>query len=249
MKLTILFLLITFPQITFAESDLPPCTIKMVVGTKCIYSIEKLHPTQPEVGQYQIEQKVKEFKALSDKKIEAVIEKKIVPVVIGPEGKLYLIDHHHNSLALLETGHPEVHVIVKENWSTLDLQSFWDKMNSNQYSFLKKADGTLLNPLSPAFPQTLRECGDNPYRSLVWILTEKGILKEGDIPYYEFYISDILKEKGLEIPSGKMKKSEISKYIKKATKILEENDVKGFVKTVVKEGPSCNIHQLLRNFK
>ncbi len=233
----------------FAESKLPPCSIEMITGAKCTYKIEDLHPTQPEVGQYQVKKKVKEFESLSEHKIEKVIEKKIVPVVIGPEGKLYLIDHHHTSLALLETGHKKVDVVVKENWSNLDLKTFWEKMNAEKYCFLKKADGSIADPLSKAFPKSLRECGDNPYRSLVWIMSEEGLLKEVEIPYYEFYLSEVLKKKGLIIPPGEMKKKDIKKYVKEASEILNKEDVKQFVKTVEAEGSSCDIHALLRNFK
>ena len=233
----------------FGEAKLPPCSIEMIAGAKCTSKIEDLHPTQPEVGQYQVKKKVEEFENLSEHEIEKVIEKKIVPVVIGPEGKLYLIDHHHNSLALLKTGNKNVHILVKENWSNLELKTFWEKMNTEKYCFLKKADGSIADPLSKVFPKSLRECGDNPYRSLVWIMSEEGLLKEVEIPYYEFYLSEVLKKKGLIIPPGEMSKKDIKKYVKEATKILSDDDVKQFVKTVEKEGSTCDIHALLRNFK
>lgn len=244
------------PLLAYAGSKLPPCTPEMAAGTKCIYKIEDLRPTQSEVGQYQIDKKVKQFKKLSPSQIETLLEKKIVPVVIGPDGNLYLIDHHHTSLALFDVGQKDAHIVVKENWLKMEpnkampdrMKAFWERLDEKQFCFLKKADGTWIDPLSRSFPKTLAQCGDNPYRSLVWILSQDGALKEGVIPYYEFYISEVLKKKGLVIPRGELKKKDIKRYLKEAKRILKEEDVQKFVRTVVKEGASCDVHALLRVF-
>ena len=102
-----------------------------------------------------------------------------------------------------------------------------------KYCYLKSKTGEMVDPLLPSFPKTLKECGNNPYRSLVDLLSDEELIKEGSIPYYEFYVAEILQSKGYTLPNGEIKHHEWKEYIKKAKKIIEKDDVKAALKKLV----------------
>lgn len=253
LKSTILLLgFIGLQGIAFADHPVPPCAAVLVQGTKCEASIKDVRPTQPEVGKREVKSKVKKYGALSKIELEKLKVEKIAPVIIGPDGKFYLIDHHHTVLSFEEIGETHVYLDIKENWSDLAshepmgerMKLFWKKMEENRKCYLKLSDGTGVNPLSPDFPVELKDCGNNRYRSLVAELLDDGIIKKIEIPYFEFYVSDLLRDLGLQVEEGHFKSAK-----KQAIAILKTSKAKRGMQEIAAHGGNCALNALSRGFR
>src|SRR5260221_11095016 len=66
--------------------------------------IESLHPTQITVGMREVEERRKRLRKQKPQKIGSFIGRHMIPVVLGPKKRHYVIDHHHLSLALHKHG-------------------------------------------------------------------------------------------------------------------------------------------------
>jgi len=62
--------------------------------------IESLRPTQITVGMREVEEKRKRLRKQKPQKIGSFIGHHMIPIVLGPKKRHYVIDHHHLSLAL-----------------------------------------------------------------------------------------------------------------------------------------------------
>jgi hypothetical protein len=74
--------------------------------------IESLHPTQITVGMREVEERRKRLRKQKPQKIGSFIGRHMIPVVLGPKKRHYVIDHHHLSLALHKEGLRDVLVTV-----------------------------------------------------------------------------------------------------------------------------------------
>ena len=64
--------------------------------------IKSLFPTQLTVGMLEVEVKRSRLRSSRPSEREAFLEAHPMPVVIGPEDRLYITDHHHLARAALE---------------------------------------------------------------------------------------------------------------------------------------------------
>ena len=92
-------------------------------------SIESLRPTQITVGMREVEEKRKRLRNQKPQKIGSFIGHHMIPVVLGPKKRHYVIDHHHLSLALHKEGLQDVLVTVVLDLSALDLDAFWTALD------------------------------------------------------------------------------------------------------------------------
>lgn len=167
--------------------------------------VKELHPTQFVIGKKEVEyhyDEVDEILAMdkTDRKHELKdMEKK---VIIGPGGKLYLIEGHHHMRALYDRGAKWVFVKVAHDWSELSDKAFWDRMeshgkkNNRTHFYLRDENGKLRSYKD--LPANLGGMKDDPYRSLVFFLTKLGILRKNDarFPLYgEFEIVEYLRSR------------------------------------------------------
>jgi hypothetical protein len=58
----------------------------------------------------------------------------MIPVILGPKGRHYIIDHHHLVRALHDDGVKEVAVTDIANLSKLDQDSFWYVMENRDWT-------------------------------------------------------------------------------------------------------------------
>jgi hypothetical protein len=72
--------------------------------------ILSLRPTQMTVGMREVKEKRERWRGhQSKKKQAALLGKHMIPVVLGPDGRHYVVDHHHLARALHDEG-------VKISW-------------------------------------------------------------------------------------------------------------------------------------
>ena len=88
-------------------------------------NIEDLRPTQITVGMREVEAKRKRWREKGSKKELKFLEDHMIPVILGPKGRHYIIDHHHLARALHEEGRKDVLVTVVANLSKIDKEAFW----------------------------------------------------------------------------------------------------------------------------
>jgi hypothetical protein len=65
-----------------------------------IIEIKRLRPTQATHGRREVQQKTGEYIALKGHDLDMAIASKPIPVVLGPGGDVFAIDHHHVAAAL-----------------------------------------------------------------------------------------------------------------------------------------------------
>src|SRR5579863_9775210 len=95
-------------------------------------AIADLRPTQITVGMREVEAKRKHWRETAKKtkkKAGEFLAKHLIPVVLGPKDRHYIIDHHHLARALHDEGVKDVAVTVISNLHALDRDAFWAVMD------------------------------------------------------------------------------------------------------------------------
>src|ERR1700722_3275494 len=87
--------------------------------------ITGLRPTQITVGMREVEERRKHWRAQKGTKAEEFIGRHMIPVVLGPKDRHYVVDHHHLARALHESGVKDVFVTEIEDLSKLEQDAFW----------------------------------------------------------------------------------------------------------------------------
>jgi hypothetical protein len=96
-------------------------------------AIDNLRPTQITVGIREVNEKRKRWRELAAKAGGQFLGKHMIPVVLGPKGRNYVIDHHHLARALHEEGVKQVAVTHIANLSELDQDAFWRVMDNRSW--------------------------------------------------------------------------------------------------------------------
>jgi hypothetical protein len=153
--------------------------------------IEELRPTQMTVGFREVAEKRREWRDRPADKAGQYLGRHMVPVVLGPKGKPYLVDHHHLALALLEEKQEEVLVSVLTDLSALTKASFWTYLDNRAWCHPYDAVGRRRD--FEAIPKTVAGLADDPYRSLAGELRRAGGFAKDTTPFSEFLWADFLR--------------------------------------------------------
>src|SRR6516164_8924476 len=102
---------------------------------------KSLRPTQITVGMREVEEKRKRLRKQKPQKIGSFIGHHMIPIVLGPKKRHYVIDHHHLSLALHKEGLRDVLVTVVLDLSALDLDAFWTVLDHKSLVYPFDAQG------------------------------------------------------------------------------------------------------------
>jgi hypothetical protein len=152
-----------------------------------------LRPTQITVGMREVKEKRTRWRAEGEKKAREFLGKHMIPVVLGPKRRPYVIDHHHLARALLDEGVKEVLITVVKNLSQLEPDSFWFVLDNHSWMHPFDADGRR-RPYKD-FPKTVRDLVDDPYRSLAGELRRAGGFSKDTTPFSEFLWADFLRRR------------------------------------------------------
>jgi hypothetical protein len=154
--------------------------------------LAKLRPTQMTIGFREVEAKRAEL-AQDFKKKDAAqrLGANQVPVIIGPQGHLYLTDHHHLSLALLKLKQKHVLTRVDADLSHLSIDAFWPVMDARGWCHPYDASGRQRK--FAKIPERLKDMIDDPYRSLAGMLERAGGYAKTEAPFSEFQWADFLR--------------------------------------------------------
>ncbi|MFN3868292.1 MAG: ParB-like protein [Hyphomicrobiaceae bacterium] len=163
--------------------------------------IDQLRPTQVTVGMRAVAAKRERVatRAAKRKKITRFLEKRPIPAVLGPGDGVYIIDHHHLSLALLQSEVPAAFVQVVSDFSSLGDAAFWRRMMSTGWMHPYDETGRRVRPHE--LPSAISSLRNDPYRDLAWSVREEGGYRKSPAPYAEFKWAQYFRE---QIPLVKL---------------------------------------------
>jgi hypothetical protein len=118
------------------------------------------------------------------KEITRFLEKRPIPAVRGPDDGYYIIDHHHLSMALLQSDVTEAFVHVIGDLSDLTYREFWRTMAEQGLLYPFDHHGQRIAP--SALPSAIRHLKRDPHRDLAWSVREAGGFEKSGQPYAEF---------------------------------------------------------------
>jgi len=156
-------------------------------------AIADLRPTQISVGMREVAQKRARWRDESRRKEKEYLGKHMIPVVLGPKQRPYLIDHHHLALALLLEGETQVLTTVISDLSRLQKEAFWIYLDSRgwMHPFDEKGRRRTYEDL----PGSITDLVDDPYRSLAGALRKAGGFAKDTTPFSEFLWADFLRRR------------------------------------------------------
>jgi hypothetical protein len=152
-----------------------------------------LRPTQITVGMREVMAKRKRWRETGAKKSEKFLGTHMIPVILGPKQRSYVIDHHHLALALHDEGVKKVAVTVFANLSGLDLDAFWTVMDNRSWMHPFDAKGQRRHYRD--IPKSVAELVDDPFRSLAGELRRAGGFAKDTTPFSEFLWADFLRRR------------------------------------------------------
>ena len=156
-------------------------------------AITNLRPTQITVGMREVMAKRKHWRETAKKKGGTFLGKHMIPVILGPRERNYVIDHHHLALALHDEGVENVAVTVIANLSKLDLDAFWVVMDNRSWMHPFDADGVRRHYKD--IPKSVTDLVDDPFRSLAGELRRAGGFAKDTTPFSEFIWADFLRRR------------------------------------------------------
>ena len=152
-----------------------------------------LRPTQMTVGMHEVTRKRKSWAAHAQADGDLFLGEHMIPVVIGPKHRPWLIDHHHLALALHQEGVEHVLVSVVARLSHLDKNQFLTFMDNRNWLHTFDADGERRE--YDALPRRLTGLKDDPYRSLAGAGRRAGGFAKNATPYSDFLWADFFRHR------------------------------------------------------
>ena len=156
-------------------------------------AVEDLRPTQMTAGFREVEIKRQEWRAADEAGRIKLLHRHVVPAVLGPKGRPYIVDHHHFAMALLHEKAAVVAVYVLADLQTLAKDEFWTFLDNSDWCHAYDAEGTR-RELSD-IPKRLTDLADDPFRSLVGELIRAGGCAKSEKPFFEFLWADFLRRR------------------------------------------------------
>ena len=155
--------------------------------------IADLRPTQITLGMREVEQRRQQCRKHGGDDFAEFVSRHMVPTVLGPKKRHYLLDHHHLVRAMLEEGVEEVMVSVAADLSELSRYPFWVYLDNRSWCHPYDEDGKRRD--FDAIPKTIAELKDDPFRSLAGELRRAGGFAKDSMPFSEFLWADFLRNR------------------------------------------------------
>ena len=181
-------------------------------------ALTDLKPTQITVGMYEVKQKRERWRKLSKEKGGDFLGRHMIPTVLGPKGRHYMIDNHHLARAMWDEKVEQVLVTVQADLSALNKVSFWRYLDNRALCHPYNGEGHRV-PFED-IPGSIDKLVDDPYRSLAGNLRHVGGYSKDMTPFSEFLWADFLR--------GRIRRKAIEKdfdtALAKALKLAKSQD-------------------------
>jgi hypothetical protein len=153
--------------------------------------VHKLHPTQLTVGMIEVKDKARHLAKLTKDEAREFMRAHPIPAVLGPEGKLYITDHHHLGRAACESGVESGFFQIDADLSKLTMDAFWDQMN--RHSWVHPLDENGVRHRYALIPRHLEDLVDDIYRSLAGYVRDAGGYEKSMAAFAEFVWADFFR--------------------------------------------------------
>ena len=182
--------------------------------------LEELRPTQITVGMREVEEKRQRWREHKEKKKGEYLGQHMIPVILGPKQRHYVIDHHHLSRALMEEGEKAVLVTIVADLSMLERDAFWVVVDHRGWVHPYDEKGERRG--FDAIPKSIDDLVDDPFRSLAGELRRSGGFAKETTPFSEFLWADFLRRR---IPRKAVEK-DFASAMEKALSLAKSQDAR-----------------------
>lgn len=200
--------------------------------------LEDMKPTQASVGFLEVELKMRELEEkAADGALGKYLEKHPIPAVCGPDGRMYLTDHHHMGLAMQwladawdqsdkpagSNPYRKCCFVLGEVCgaeSSMSMPTFWRALEAEDLCHFYDGNGMRVQVL----PKRLENLQDDPYRSLAGLARKAGAYEKVDVPYIEFKWADFLRSR---IPAAEITMCHLDKAIEHTMQIARSPEAEG----------------------
>ena len=154
--------------------------------------IASLRPTQITVGLREVERKRLQWRSEGEGG-GTFLGRHMIPVVLGPKRRPYVIDHHHLARALHDEGQSEVLTTVVADLHRLSMPAFWIFLDNRGWLHPFDANGERCD--YSAIPKRIAKLVDDPFRSLAGAVREAGGYAKDATPFSEFIWADYFRRR------------------------------------------------------
>lgn len=157
-------------------------------------SLEKItasRPTQIAVGYREVCIKLEKLHRRCVADSSAVIQKSLIPAIIGPGGYIYILDGHHMVLALHLAGHQFALMRVIADLSNLCFEPFWHALEERNWVHPFDRNGR--RRAYCEMPSSILCLEDDSFRSLARALRRRGGFAKSTVPHADFAWADFLR--------------------------------------------------------
>jgi hypothetical protein len=155
--------------------------------------IGDLRPTQITVGMREVVEKRQRWREHKGKKRSEFLGKHMIPVILGPKQRPYVIDHHHLARALFDEGTKNVLITVMADLKALEPEAFWVVLDHRGWVHPYDENGQRRG--FRAIPKSVSDLLDDPFRSLAGELRRAGGFAKETTPFSEFLWADFLRRR------------------------------------------------------
>lgn len=181
--------------------------------------ILSLRPTQMTVGMREVKEKRRRWREHKSKKKQGeLLGRHMIPVVHGPDGHHYVVDHHHLARALHDEGVENILVTIIADLTMVDRDAFWLVLDSRRWVYPYDAKGVRHHYKD--IPKSVADLKDDPFRSLAGELRRAGGFAKDTTPFSEFLWADFFRRR----LSRKHVAGDFEKAMEKALNLARGNE-------------------------
>lgn len=155
--------------------------------------IAELRPTQIAVGLREVARKRQSWGHLKGAEERRFLGDHMVPVVLGPKSRAYILDNHHLVRALHEEGVEHMLIRPLADLGHLSAAEFWRFMDNRNWLRLYDAAGRRARVED--LPKTVDGLKDDMFRSLAGDVRRAGGFAKDPTPFSEFLWADHLRQR------------------------------------------------------
>src|SRR3569833_3412521 len=160
--------------------------------------ILSLRPTQMTVGMREVKEKRKRWREhKSAKKQAELLGRHMIPVVLGPDGRNYVVDHRHLARALHDEDDKKNQDSNNRDHNKDEHKANWGVLDNKRWVYPYDAKGERRH--FKDLPKSIVDLKDDPFRSLAGELRRKGGFAKDTTPFSEFLWADFLRRKLLRM--------------------------------------------------
>jgi hypothetical protein len=153
--------------------------------------IHRLRPTQITIGLIEVHDKRAKLEALKKHEQQNFLLNHPIPAVWGPDGKLYITDHHHLARAAEEAGIDTGFFWLEDDFTKLPIAQFWPRMSAAKWAHPIDQHGQLCS--FEKIPDHLALLINDPYRSLAAFVRDAGGYVKSPTAFCEFQWADFFR--------------------------------------------------------